>query len=65
MIRVLAIALAAVVTAAPVATAPPACASPYSNCTEAKENDDCDIPDSSDKYDDNLDRDGDGIACEC
>lgn len=39
--------------------------SPYDNCTEAKQNGDCDIPQSSDNYDESLDRDGDGLACEC
>jgi hypothetical protein len=38
---------------------------PYRNCTEAKANGDCDIPSSSDKYQSKLDRDGDGLGCEC
>ena len=45
--------------------APPAQAAPYRNCTEAKSNGDCDIPSSSDKYQAKLDRDGDGLGCEC
>ncbi|MEI6252912.1 MAG: excalibur calcium-binding domain-containing protein [Mycobacteriaceae bacterium] len=38
---------------------------PYPNCTVAKQNGDCDIPSSSDKYQSKLDRDGDGLGCEC
>ena len=38
---------------------------PYPNCTVAKQNGDCDIPTSSDKYQSKLDRDGDGLGCEC
>jgi hypothetical protein len=38
---------------------------PYRNCTEARNNGDCDIPSSSDKYQTKLDRDRDGIGCEC
>lgn len=48
--------------AAPVA---PAQAAPYKNCTQAKQNGDCDIPSSSDKYGPWLDRDQDGLGCEC
>jgi hypothetical protein len=39
--------------------------SPYPNCTVAKQNGDCDIPESSAKYQPKLDRDGDGVGCEC
>lgn len=45
--------------------APPAQAVPYANCTQAKNNGDCDIPSSSDRYQSKLDRDGDGLGCEC
>lgn len=45
--------------------APPAQASPYANCSQARSAGDCDIPQSSSKYDPDLDRDGDGVACEC
>ena len=38
---------------------------PYPNCTVAKQNGDCDIPSSSDKYQSKLDRDSDGLGCEC
>ncbi len=38
---------------------------PYPNCTVAKQNGDCDIPATSDKYQSKLDRDGDGLGCEC
>lgn len=48
-----------------VAAAAPAQAAPYSNCSEARQNDDCDIPSSSEKYQSKLDRDGDGLGCEC
>jgi hypothetical protein len=40
-------------------------AAPYPNCTVAKQNGDCDIPSGSDKYQSKLDRDGDGLGCEC
>lgn len=46
----------------PVATAEVA---PYRNCTEARANGDCDIPATSDKYQSKLDRDNDGLGCEC
>lgn len=46
----------------PVATAE---AVPYRNCTEARANGDCDIPATSDKYQSKLDRDNDGLGCEC
>jgi hypothetical protein len=45
--------------------AAPAHAAPYPNCTVAKQNGDCDIPSSSDKYQSKLDRDQDGLGCEC
>ncbi|MGV0990967.1 MAG: excalibur calcium-binding domain-containing protein [Mycobacterium sp.] len=48
-----------------VGVAPAAHAAPYANCTQAKKNGDCDIPSSSDKYQSKLDRDGDGLGCEC
>jgi hypothetical protein len=48
-----------------VGIAPAAQAAPYSNCTEAKNNGDCDIPATSSKYQSKLDRDGDGLGCEC
>ena len=47
------------------ATASPMPQAPYKNCTQARANDDCDIPSSSDKYQSKLDSDGDGIGCEC
>jgi len=48
-----------------VGVAPPAHAAPYRNCTEAKNDGACDIPATSDKYQSKLDRDGDGLGCEC
>lgn len=54
----------AIGSAAP-AIAAPVPQSPYPNCTAAKQNGDCDIPSSSDKYQSKLDRDGDGLGCEC
>lgn len=54
----------AVGVAAP-AVATPLPEAPYKNCTQARQNDDCDIPSSSDKYQSKLDRDGDGVGCEC
>jgi Excalibur calcium-binding domain len=46
---------------APVAQA----AGPYKNCTQAKDDGACNIPSSSEYYQAKLDRDGDGIGCEC
>lgn len=65
--KLLATALAATALAAPMALAAstPAQAVPYSNCTQARDNGDCDIPSSSDLYQAKLDRDSDGIGCEC
>ncbi|MCX8495945.1 MAG: excalibur calcium-binding domain-containing protein [Akkermansiaceae bacterium] len=54
----------AIASAAP-AIAAPVPQSPYPNCTVAKNNGDCDIPSSSDKYQSKLDRDQDGLGCEC
>lgn len=54
----------AICSAAP-AIGTPMLLAPYANCTEASDNNDCDIPASSDKYQDKLDRDQDGIGCEC
>jgi hypothetical protein len=47
---------------APVASASPP---PYKNCTQAKLDGACNIPSTSDYYQSKLDRDGDGIGCEC
>jgi len=38
---------------------------PYSNCSEAEANGDCNIPSDSPYYQAKLDRDQDGIGCEC
>ena len=53
----------AIGSAAP-ATADPLPQAPYKNCTEARQNGDCNIPSTSDKYQSKLDADGDGIGCE-
>lgn len=45
--------------------AAPAQAVPFKNCTQAKSAGYCDIPSDSDKYGPWLDRDGDGLGCEC
>jgi Excalibur calcium-binding domain len=37
----------------------------YANCSEAKANHECDIPEGDSHYCSKQDRDGDGIACEC
>jgi Excalibur calcium-binding domain len=37
----------------------------YENCTEARQNHECNIPPSSPHYCRSLDRDGDGRACAC
>ena len=47
------------------AAASPTPQAPYKNCTQARANEDCDIPSSSDKYQPKLDSDGDGLGCEC
>lgn len=64
LLALTAFAAAAIGYAAP-ATATPTPQAPYQNCTEARDNNDCNIPASSDKYQDKLDRDQDGIGCEC
>ena len=48
-----------------IGVAAPAQAAPFKNCTQAKAAGYCDIPESSDKYGPWLDRDGDGLGCEC
>ena len=67
MKKVVATTLTGIALAAPMllVSATPASAAPYANCTQARNNDDCDIPASSDLYQSKLDRDGDGIGCEC
>ena len=67
MKKLIASALAGLAVGAPMALASsaPAQAAPYSNCTQAKNNGDCDIPSNSDRYQSKLDRDGDGFGCEC
>ncbi|BBY98278.1 excalibur calcium-binding domain-containing protein [Mycolicibacterium fallax] len=62
MIRALLAAVA--ISAVGVNIAPVAVAAPYKNCTEARKNGDTNIPSSSDKYGEHLDRDGDGFGCE-
>ena len=70
MIRALGLTVATTIGAIAIGSAAPAIASPvplapYPNCTVAKQNGDCDIPSSSDKYQSKLDRDQDGLGCEC
>ena len=70
MIRTLAAATAAALGTIAIGFAAPALATPlpqapYPNCTVAKQNGDCDIPSTSDLYQPKLDRDGDGLGCEC
>ncbi|AQA02101.1 hypothetical protein BVC93_06290 [Mycobacterium sp. MS1601] len=38
---------------------------PYANCSEAKANGHCNIPSDSPYYQAKLDRDQDGLGCEC
>jgi len=65
MIRTL-VASLLLVAAAAIGFAPVASASgPYKNCTQAKLDGVCNIPASSSDYQSKLDRDGDGIGCEC
>jgi len=56
---------AAVVGLAGIVLAPVAAAAPYPNCTAAREDGACNIPSSSEYYQAKLDRDQDGIGCEC
>jgi hypothetical protein len=56
---------AAVVTGSAIGLAPIASAAPYANCTQAKSDGVCSIPQGSSNYQAKLDRDGDGIGCEC
>jgi hypothetical protein len=70
MIRTVGLAIATTLGAIAIGSAAPAIATPlpqapYKNCTEAKQNGDCDIPATSDKYQSKLDRDNDGLGCEC
>ena len=37
----------------------------YKNCSEAKADGECDIPQGDSHYRSKQDRDGDGLACEC
>ena len=53
--------LATAISLAPVATA----AGPYNNCSQAKADGVCNITQDSPYYLPKLDRDSDGIACEC
>ena len=46
---------------APIASA----AGPYNNCSQAKADGVCNITQDSPYYLAKLDRDGDGVACEC
>ena len=48
-----------------IALAPIAAASPYANCTAARDDGACNIPSTSEYYQAKLDRDQDGIGCEC
>ena len=45
--------------------APVAGAAPYANCSRAKADGACNIPQDSPYYQAKLDRDGDGVGCEC
>jgi hypothetical protein len=51
------------VALAPVASASPP--PPYKNCTQANQDGACNIPSTSEYYQAKLDRDSDGIGCEC
>ena len=54
------------VAAAAIGLAPIASASgPYNNCSQAKADGVCNITTDSPWYLAKLDRDGDGVACEC
>ena len=64
---VLAGCLVGLASIAPVLTGVPetSMAAPYKNCTQARGDGVCNIPSDSDKYQAKLDRDQDGIGCEC
>jgi hypothetical protein len=65
MIRLL-VAMGFLTAAAVIALAPVANASgQYANCSQAKADGVCNITQDSSDYASKLDRDGDGIACEC
>jgi hypothetical protein len=55
------IAAAVAIGLAPVASA----SGPYANCSQAKADGVCNITQDSPNYRAKLDRDSDGIACEC
>jgi hypothetical protein len=61
MIRIVMAAVGVGVLLAPAAQA----SGPYANCSQAKADGVCNIPQNSPDYQAKLDRDGDGIACEC
>jgi hypothetical protein len=67
MIRVLltVTAIATGVLLAPAAHAQTQQQTPYKNCTAAKQDGRCDIPSTDPAYGSWLDRDGDGLGCEC
>lgn len=66
MVRIARWSFAAGVMVAALAFAPSATAQPpFQNCTQAKAAGVCNIPSSSPYYQSKLDRDGDGIGCEC
>jgi hypothetical protein len=62
VIRFVALLLAA---AAVGIAAPPQAQASFPNCSAAKEAGFCDIPEGDPNYSADLDRDQDGIACEC
>lgn len=61
----LALALAVGICGTGITFAAPAAAEPFDNCTQAHKAGYCDIPSDSPYYGPWLDRDKDGIACEC
>lgn len=65
MIRTLGLLICAALGAAAIGLAAPAQAVPFKNCTQAKAAGYCDIPSDSPYYGSWLDRDDDGLGCEC
>lgn len=61
---VLSLAVSALTVTA-IGLAAPAGAEPFPDCGAAKAAGYCDIPSDSPHYQSKLDRDGDGLACEC
>ena len=65
MIRIVGLLIASALAVIGIRLAAPAQAAPFKNCTQAKAAGYCDIPEDSPYYGSWLDRDQDGLGCEC